>query len=144
MKHILLFITFSFCDTKNFINPSIAGKQISKEGKREEGGGKERERGKRERRDKWGWFTNTQQVPIFSTDLTASDQQGNMSPTTVGTAAAAAPPAPSAQLCSLLEWERGGMRVPSPDTPSPLKLNKKTLRRNETQRSQGQPFLPRF
>jgi len=54
---------------KNLINPSIAGRQISKEEKREGGGGKERGRGKRERR---GGFTNTQQVPIFSTDLTVS------------------------------------------------------------------------
>jgi len=66
-----------------------------------------------------------------------------MSPTTVGTAAAAASPAPSAQLCSLLGWKRGGMRAPSPDTPSPPQNS--TRKRSEEmkpERSQGQPFLP--
>ena len=48
MKQYLTLHHFQLLTPKNLINPSIAGKQISKEGKREG--------------LMWGGFTNTQQV----------------------------------------------------------------------------------
>lgn len=102
MKQYLTLHHFQLVTPKNLINPSIAGKQISKEGKREGGGGKE-EKGGREEREREGLnvggFTNTQQV-LFP------NRRGAVSPTTV--AAAAAPPAQCPQLSSLLRRERGG------------------------------------
>ena len=68
-----------------------------------------------------------------------------MSPTTVGTAAAAASPAPSAQLCSLLGWKRGGMRAPSQIRhPRPKTQQENAQKKWNLKGAKGSPSCPSF
>ena len=136
MKQYLTLHHFQLLTPKNLINPSIAGKQTSKEGKREGGGGKE-EKGGREEREReglmWGGFTNTQQV------LFPNQEEPHHRRT------AAAPPAQSPQLCCLLGWERGGWghphQIPPPPPQNPTRKHSEEI---EAQKSQGSPFRPSF